>query len=544
VQLSCCIALAGMTAAGVSGYTPKFFEDDPIGREPESQAATGVKNSAMSMFGGQTAGLLLQMRQPDSPPRAANVNTIDEVPDSNWFTNRVGTRPVSAADLQAGPSTGPGPAPGIWTIVRSKHEGGTPGFTVEDPTGVRWFLKFDARDCPEGPTGAEIVASKILWGLGYFTAQDYIAEMRRDQLRMGSHVTFDPPSGRRRRMTMTDVDRLLRGVAQKPNGAYRVFASRALEGKLVGPFRFVGTRVDDPNDVVPHENRRELRALRVFGAWINFIDLWAGNTEDSVVTEDGRTFVRHYLLDVGSTFGMGTVAPHRPEQGYAYLADLGSTGAPLVTLGFSIRPWLTTPYPRYPSVGLFEGDHFDPDTWKPDVPNHAYLCARADDKFWAARRVMAFTDDMVRAAVAAAQYSDPAAARYLADVLIERRDRIGRTYLPAINPLVDFSLGDDGLLTFANAAVDARAAAAPGGYRARWARFDNATGQTAPIGGETLSRDTRMQGPANLPHAIGDYVRVDVSATESRNESWTRPVQVYFRRVADGWRLVGLERQQ
>jgi hypothetical protein len=51
---------------------------------------------------------------------------------------------------------------------------------------------------------------------------------------------------------------------------------------------------------------------------------------------------------------------------------------------------------------------------------------RDDDAFWAARRVMAFSDDLIRALVKTGQFSDPRAEAYLGDVLIKRRDKIGR----------------------------------------------------------------------------------------------------------------------
>ena len=43
--------------------------------------------------------------RPDSRSntRAANINTIDEVPDSSWFTNRIGSRAMSADELVRGP---------------------------------------------------------------------------------------------------------------------------------------------------------------------------------------------------------------------------------------------------------------------------------------------------------------------------------------------------------------------------------------------------------------------------------------------------------
>ena len=51
---------------------------------------------------------------------------------------------------------------------------------------------------------------------------------------------------------------------------------------------------------------------------------------------------------------------------------------------------------------------------------------RDDDAFWAARRVAAFTDDLIRAAVHTGQFSDPAAEKHLGDVLIKRRDKIAQ----------------------------------------------------------------------------------------------------------------------
>ena len=40
-----------------------------------------------------TYNLFVQPGYKPSGRRAQNVNTIDEVPDSGWFTNRIGTRP-------------------------------------------------------------------------------------------------------------------------------------------------------------------------------------------------------------------------------------------------------------------------------------------------------------------------------------------------------------------------------------------------------------------------------------------------------------------
>jgi hypothetical protein len=166
---------------------------------------------------------------------------------------------------------------------------------------------------------------------------------------------------------------------------------------------------------------------------------------------------------------------------------------------------------------------------------------RADDAFWAARRVMAFTDELIRAAVHTGQYSDPAAERHLATVLMQRRDVIGKTYLTAINPIVNPRIDASGTLTVENAAVATRVADAPTEYRAVWLRFDNATGATQQIA-ETRNATTTLTPPSDLPSANGSYIAIDISAAHSAYPSWAQPVRAVFRRTATGWQLVGLER--
>ncbi len=291
---------------------------------------------------------------------------------------------------------------------------------------------------------------------------------------------------------------------------------------------------------MPHEHRRELRALRVFGAWTNLTDLKAGNTLDTLVTENGRTFVKHYLQDVGSTFGMAN-GPHEWDIGSEYFYDKGASRRRLFSFGFALSPWQTVPYTEYQSLGRFEGDVFDPTKWKPQTPTTAYMELRADDAFWAARRVMAFTDDLIRAAVHTGQYSDPAAERHLATVLMKRRDVIGKTYLTAVNPIVNPRIDASGALSVENAAVATGVAEAPAEYRAIWSRFDNATGATQQIA-ETRSATTTLAPPSDLPAATGTFIAIDISAAHSAHPSWAQPIRTVFSRTPTGWKLVGLER--
>ena len=203
-----------------------------------------------------------------------------------------------------------------------------------------------------------------------------------------------------------------------------------------------------------------------------------------------------------------------------YIVEPGSLLANALSFGFHVRPFERVRYPDLPSVGRFSADRFDPDRWKPRVPNPAFLRARADDLFWGARRVMAFTDEMIGAAVASASYSDERAARHITETLIARRDVIGRAWLTGVNPIVDPSF-DGKVLSFRNAAVDAGVASPPEGYRATWFSFDNATGETAHLG-DTTATEERMASPEAVSAMTAPFLRVDVAAVEGRTRTVDR----------------------
>lgn len=67
------------------------------------------------------------------------------------------------------------------------------------------------------------------------------------------------------------------------------------------------------------------------------------------------------------------------------------------------------------------------------------------DGYWAAKKVKAFSNAQIEAAAAEAELSDPRATAYLAKVLEERRDAVGRAYFSKVLPLEEFSLRDGAL---------------------------------------------------------------------------------------------------
>ena len=537
-----------LLCAAASRTGPKFYGDDPLASVVDTQDASRVKARELSLSYDAMINLFGQPGLPQVG-RAESVNTIDEVPDSSWFTNRVGSRPFSVADMQRGPDADDGPAPGRWMVSR-KANGASPGFTIQDARGQRFFVKFDPPGLPELATGAEAVVTRLFHGVGYHVPQLHLASVRREDLVVGDGATVRLANGSRRPMKESDIEEQLDRAHRNPDGTYRVGLSEALPGTPLEGFKYEGTRPDDPNDVIPHENRRELRGVRVFSAWVNHTDAKAINSLDTLITANDRATVRHHLIDFNAALGSAGVGLRERRDGYEYLAEFGAAGRALPWLGFAVRGWMTIAYPELRGIGRFESKRFEPEKWRPRVPNPAYVRSRPDDTFWAARKVMAMSDELIRAAVKAGQFSDPVSERFLGDALIERRDKIGRAWLTNVNPIVEPALSADGSLTIGNAAVQHGFANAPELYLVTWYRFDNATGESQqmrqvkgqapfPAPAEVL---TRTRPDTTLPGDRGVFVRVDISAADPAHRSWALPVRAYFRGTADGWKLVGFER--
>ena len=535
VALAAAIVVAGVARSA----QPTYFPDDPLQVDPETRDAAGVKSRELSDPYDFVENTFLK-RGERTNQRAVNVNTIDEVPDSSWFTNRVGARALSVDEYTRGPNVSGPPAPGPWTVVSGKSDGITPGFTMRDTAGALWFIKFDPPSNPEMATGAEVIATKLFWALGYHVPENHLATLDPAALRVSDQATIRDRLGKRQRLTREGVDQLLAQGARRPDGTFRVIASRALPGTPIGPFKYFGTRPDDPNDLFPHEHRRELRGLKAFAAWLNHDDSRSINTLDTLIESGGRKVVRHHLIDFGSTLGSASVTAQKPRAGNEYIWEARPTLLTMLSLGFWVRPWLKVRYPEYPAVGNLEAAYFWPERWKPEYPNAAFDNARPDDLFWAARRVMAIPDDAIRAVVASAEYSEAGAANYLADVIIARRDKVGLQWLTGVNPLTDLALSADGTLTFANVAVDTRRATPPAGYEVAWGVFDNATGTTRAVGSPVTATTGRVAAPPEVVSA--PFVEAAVHTRHPAFPEWRRPVVAHFRRDPQGWTLVGVRR--
>jgi hypothetical protein len=333
--------------------------------------------------------------------------------------------------------------------------------------------------------------------------------------------------GRERPMTERDLEKMLAKAPRDTEREYRAMASLFIKGKPLGPFRYHGTRSDDPNDVVPHEHRRDLRGLYVFAAWLNHTDTKALNSADFLSEEGGVPHIRHYLIDFGATMGSDSFEAKSPRAGNVYLFDLKPAVAQLFSLGLYVPAWMRVDFPHLPAVGHFEAELFDPLEWKNNYPNPAFENRLPDDGFWAAKKVMAFTDDQLRAIVKTGEFSDPKAAEYLTRVLIERRDKVGRAYFAQVLPLDNFRI-TQGKLQFDDLGA-VYGMNPPRTYSFAWSVFDNQSGATTPMAGAPSPE---------LPRSDARYLVADIQAGDE-----ARKVTVYIRNDGGAPKVVGVVRR-
>ena len=526
----------------------KFYPDDPLRKEPPplhvEDANFRKLNDYLDLFQnmfakpgdrqptekeirrGQKAGQNIKL----IPARSAN--TLGEVPDSPWFTNRIGSHPMSVEDVLRGPGNENAPArDSPWEIVAAKTEGVTPGFRIRDSKGRQYFLKFDPARHPEMATSVDVIGSRLFHALGYNVPENYLVTFERDRLVIAGGTTLKDIKGQKRPMTPRDVTISLLNVPRDKQGRLRGVASLLLPGKILGEFRYYGTRKDDPNDIINHEHRRELRGLFVFCAWLNHSDSRAINTLDSLVEVDGVKFVRHYLIDFGSTLGSASVVSNSARDGNAYLWDFKPAVAQMLTLGIFTPRWMRSRYRRSRALGMLEYPSFDPERFKPNYPSPAFENRLPDDEFWAAKKVMAFTADQIRAVVKSAQYGNPADEELLGNYLIGRRDKIGRTYLAKVLALDRFRVEENELkfddLEAAYGFRDSR------NYSVQWSHFDNESERHTPI---------LDAGGFPLPKQVAEGREGAYFAAMIAGEEAAKTVTVYLRKEAGGWKVVGVER--
>lgn len=375
--------------------------------------------------------------------RARDINALGEVPDSTWFTNRMGLRQLSPDDIARGPGDGLGPdlsAP--LTVIKSKESGAAPGFIVEDASGTRYLLKFDNPRQPLVETAAEVVSQRLLWASGYHVPENTVVVLDRAQLAVAAKSTIKDRLGKKRALTNDDVEAMLARVNALPDGRYRVMLSKYLDGVPLGGISPEGVREDDVNDTIPHQDRRVLRGLYVFYSWLQYTDVKPGNTLDMWVKDPEnpeRHYVMHYLVDFGKSLGAFATLSARTFDGHSHIVDPVDDLLSAVTFGLWKRPWDRTREVDIPGVARFDAEHFDPGDWKSHYPYVPVERKDRHDAYWAAKIVMSFSPAHIKAAVEQGQYDHPDAVDYLVAVLVGRQRRIGAHWFREVTPLDGFA---------------------------------------------------------------------------------------------------------
>lgn len=450
------LALAWLLAATAAAAGPAPLRDEPVvwyedDRRPSAVPAEYQPSAIESEVRDTVSRPLARGCDPvrwftgeDGP--AWNPNSLGEVPNSTWFTNRMGMRTLSAQDLAAGPGA-EGPARGgPWEIIGAKTEGVTMGFRIRDAAGAVWLLKFDPPSHPGQSIRAGVVSNLILHACGYNTPVDRLAVFDRDQLTVGVNARLRTVRGADEvQLTEANLDSVLQATGSVFAGRYHALASRYLEGIPLGPIRHQGIRPDDPNDHVPHQHRREWRALRVFCAWIGHNDTKIQNSLAMYEGEPGQGHVVHYLIDFASTLGTSG-AERFAKFNFEYGVDLPASLGRLVTLGLRRDVWQTIDWPEHlDEVAYFHSDQFDPLDWHPIYPHGAFANLTDADGYWAARIVAAFSDQDLRVLVEQGRWQDPRSVDWLVEHLGRRRDVIARTWFDRIAPL-DYWVWEGGVL--------------------------------------------------------------------------------------------------
>jgi len=378
---------------------------------------------------------------------AADVNALDEVPCSTWFCARNHLRPLTIPEVVAGPAGAPPRPP--FKITKGKHLGSAAGFQIKDTDGHKFMLKFDVAGHLCMANASEMIGYRIFHAAGYNVPGAFLVELNPGDLTLDPAARFDLYNVEKRPLTDALVKATLARAAHGADGRLRAVAVPWIPGTILGGFDMIGVRRGDPNDRIPHQNRRSLRASWVLFAWLSVIDPSSINTLDSYREESGRHLVRHYVFDFGCSFGSATSYARGVQQNGEHTVEVGRTLASLLTLGAYRRPfqdrgdeWLRLTA-EHPALGYFPAETFNPDTFRTNqrVPSHVRMTER--DAYWGAKLVTSFTDEQIAAIVATAGLPE-ADGRYIDRGLRVRRDIIGRRYLRAVAAVETPAVSPDG----------------------------------------------------------------------------------------------------
>ncbi|MBN2211416.1 MAG: hypothetical protein JW709_08475 [Sedimentisphaerales bacterium] len=308
------------------------------------------------------------------PSEAADVTANGEVPDSSFYINRDITC-LSPERLAQGPNTTDKPMQ-PFTILKVKTSGGSRGFFAQDGRGDKYLVKLDDPDYPDCGSGAEIIAARIYWALGYRVPESYL-------------------------VTIT-------GTGDAQFDGQRALASKFVPGETRGGWKYNWVR-----------DRREFRALKLVAMWLNDLDR-SDNNNIAAVHDDLITF---YMLDFNSALGSWQGRAKEPWQGCQYRWDVEKQFLTVITLGLYRWDCQLEDIYESPAIGRLAAE-FDPDQWRAEKSNPAFDRMTPADAKWMADKIEQFTSEQLTAVIKTAQLSNPRDEQRLLEILLARREII------------------------------------------------------------------------------------------------------------------------
>lgn len=307
-------------------------------------------------------------------PKALDVNSMDDVPFSSWFW----PVPLSTAQFfRAYNVDGPPQPPSRLS-----------GKVLTDARGKKYHLSTDPADAPATSTAAAVIASRLLRASGYRTPEVWL-------------------------------------ISQ---GGKRMSATRWPLGIELGPTEMSSTRSDDPNDRVDHRDRRSLRAMVVFAAWLDIRSLAPDRVMDAYIGTPPNGHVQHFIVGLGDALGAGSLG--NPEPLYHPGGKVRGNGFKnLVTLGLA-RPVPSRPIVKSLLVLSPEGAA-EFALSRPWEPVDRLL---TDDGYWAAKRILRIPQSIIRESIRLADLPEEGVASHIERALEVRRQLLAKSWFARVTP--------------------------------------------------------------------------------------------------------------
>jgi hypothetical protein len=340
---------------------------------------------------------VIEALDPSRRPDAGDVNALDEVPRSRWFSPEGAPRAARDEDPPAPPFR-------LLDVPAVTHEG---GLVVLDARGIRFELWRDPDGRPGMATAAAVAASRILRAVGYYTPGTWATGLTWSDFVVRDTSQHDA------------VRAFFRRGPHSDDGVFRAGVTRWPIGADLGPTPALSVRGDDPNDRVPHEDRRTVRALKVFFAWLGITHLGPDLLRDAYVGAPGRGHVVHYLAGLHGALGADAVTqPRKPAEDDSDLIH-DNPWRTLATLGIA-HPADPPTQTRWLSIGAYD-ERVAPAAFRTSPPFAPMDRLLPADAYWAAKQLAAIPPAVIDQALDAAQIADATARARLVEVIRARR---------------------------------------------------------------------------------------------------------------------------